>query len=125
MEVKMNKEIRNYTEAIFFGLSLRQFFFSVIACGFSVFLYFMLKSYLSLETLSWLCILAASPFAAMGFIRYHGMSAEQIAWAWIKSEIIMPKKVCYKSKNMYYELLKSKNTIGEKNRNGEVNDKDA
>ena len=33
MEVKINKEIRNYTEAIFFGLSLRQFIFSVLACG--------------------------------------------------------------------------------------------
>ena len=25
MEVKINREIRNYTEAMFFGLSLRQF----------------------------------------------------------------------------------------------------
>ena len=31
MEVKINKEIRDYTEAIFFGLSLRQFIFSVLA----------------------------------------------------------------------------------------------
>jgi len=27
MEVKINKEIRDYTENIYFGLSLRQFFF--------------------------------------------------------------------------------------------------
>ena len=33
MEVKINKEIRNYTESMFFGLSLRQFIFSVLACG--------------------------------------------------------------------------------------------
>ena len=32
-KVKINKEIRDYTEAIFFGLSLRQFIFSVLACG--------------------------------------------------------------------------------------------
>ncbi len=32
MEVKINKEIRNYTESMFFGLSLRQFIFSVLAC---------------------------------------------------------------------------------------------
>ena len=29
MEVKINREIRNYTEAVFFGLSLRQIIFSV------------------------------------------------------------------------------------------------
>ena len=28
MEVKINREIRNYTESMFFGLSLRQFIFS-------------------------------------------------------------------------------------------------
>ena len=27
MEVKINKEIRNYTESMFFGLSMRQFIF--------------------------------------------------------------------------------------------------
>ena len=28
MEVKINKEIRDYTESVFFGLSPRQFFYS-------------------------------------------------------------------------------------------------
>lgn len=36
MEVKINKEISNYTESMFFGLSLRQFIFSVPACGVAV-----------------------------------------------------------------------------------------
>lgn len=36
MEVKINREIRNYTESMFFGLSLRQFIFSVLACGVAV-----------------------------------------------------------------------------------------
>ncbi len=40
MEVKINKEIRNYTESMFFGLSLRQFLFSVLACGVAVGLFF-------------------------------------------------------------------------------------
>ena len=31
MEVKINREIRNYTESMFFGLSMRQFVFSVLA----------------------------------------------------------------------------------------------
>jgi len=36
MEVKINLEIRNYKEAIFFELSLRQFIFSVCACAMAV-----------------------------------------------------------------------------------------
>ena len=45
MEVKINREIRNYTESMFFGLSMRQFIFSVLACGVAVGLYFIPVSY--------------------------------------------------------------------------------
>ena len=106
MEVKINKEIRNYTESMFFGLSLRQFIFSVLACGVAVALYFVLRPYFGTETLSWMCILGASPFAALGFIKYNGMTAEQFVWAWIKSEFLMPKKLTFLPDNLYYEALK-------------------
>ena len=106
MEVKINKEIRNYTESMFFGLSLRQFIFSVLACGVAVGLYFLLRSRFGTETLSWVCILGAFPFAAMGFIKYNGMTAEQFVWAWIKSEFLMPKKLMFLPDNLYYETMK-------------------
>lgn len=105
MEVKINHEIREYTESLFFGLSMRQFVFSVLACGVAVGLYFLLRPYFGIETLSWMCILGAAPFAALGFIRYHGMSAEKFIWVWIKSEILMPKAVVFRAENMYYEML--------------------
>ena len=56
MEIKINKEIREYKESIFFGLSMRQFIFSLLACGVAVLLYFSLRNYMGLETLSWVCI---------------------------------------------------------------------
>lgn len=106
MEVKINKEIRNYTESMFFGLSMRQFIFSVLACGVAVGLYFLLRPQFGTETLSWMCILGASPFAMMGFIKYNGMTAEQFVWAWIKSEFLMPKKLMFLPENLYYEAMK-------------------
>ena len=106
MEVKINKEIRNYTESMFFGLSLRQFIFSVLACGVAVGLYFLLRPWFGTETLSWVCILGAFPFAAMGFIKYNGMTAEQFVWAWLKSEFLMPKKLMFLPDNLYYETVK-------------------
>lgn len=105
MEVKVNKEIRNYTESIYFGLSLRQFIFSVLACLMAVLLYFILRPYLGLETLSWLCIIGVAPFAALGFITYNGMSAEQIIWAWIKCEILMPREIKMENQNLYWDIL--------------------
>lgn len=106
MEVKINREIRNYTEAMFFGLSLRQFIFSVCACAVAVGLYFLLKPYVGTETVSWMCILGAAPFAALGFIKYNGMTAEKFIYAWIKSEFLMPKKLVFHSTNTYLELMK-------------------
>ena len=52
-----------------------------------------------------MCILGAAPFAACGFFSYHGMTAEQLLWAWIKSEILMPKRLVFKSDCLYYQVL--------------------
>lgn len=107
MEVKINREIRQYTESIFFGLSMRQFLFSIIALIVSVVLYFILKPYFGIETLSWVCILGACPFAVLGFVTYNGMNAEQFILAWFKSEILTPKKLTFKATNIYYEANKN------------------
>lgn len=106
MEVKINKDIREFSESIFFGLSLRQFIFSLLACVVAVILYFTLKPHLGLETVSWVCILGAIPFAVLGFVKYNGMTAEQFIVAFIKSEFIIPKKLTFKSKNIYAEIFK-------------------
>ena len=106
MEVKINKEIRDYTESMFFGLSLRQSVFSLLALAVAVGIYFMLKPYLGIETLSWLCILGASPFAALGFINYHGMTAEQLLWAWFRSQVVEPHKLKFESTTLYREVTK-------------------
>lgn len=106
MEVKINREIRQYTESMFFGLSLRQFVFSILAVGIAIALYFLLKPYVGTETVSWMCILGAAPFAAMGFITYHGMTAEQFLICWLRSEMIEPREIRFEPVNSYYEALK-------------------
>jgi hypothetical protein len=108
MEVKINKEIRDYTESVYFGLSLRQFIFSILACGMAVILYFVFRPYFGIETLSWLCILGAAPFAAIGFIKYNGMNAEEFLLAYIRSEFLTPKELVFNPTNYYYELLKGR-----------------
>ena len=106
MEVKINRDIREFSESIFFGLSLRQFIFSILACIVAVILYFALKPYFGIETLSWVCILGASPFAVFGFVKYNGMTAEKFILAMIRSEFLLPKRLTFKAQNIYYENLK-------------------
>lgn len=109
MEVKINKEIQAYSESMFFGLSMRQCGFSLVAIAVAVGQYFLLKPYVGTETVSWMCILGAAPFAAMGFVNYHGMTAEQLAWAWLRSEVLEPKRLVFKPDNLYLSILE--NTI--------------
>ena len=107
MEVKINKEISNYQESMFFGLSMRQFVFSVLAVAVAVVLYFVLNPYLGTETVSWVCVLGAAPFAAMGFFKYHGMTAEQFVINWVRTELIEPKNFRFQSQSLYCQMMKT------------------
>lgn len=91
---------------MFFGLSIRQFIFSLLAVIVAVGIYFLLKPYVGTETVSWMCVLGAAPFAALGFITYNGMTAEKFIWAWFRSEILEPKQLRFESSNIYFEAMK-------------------
>jgi len=95
MEIKINKEIRDYSESIFFGLSLRQFVCALCAVGAAVGCYFGLRNIVGVDVTTWLCIVAAAPFAAMGFIKYNSLNAEQFAMAWLRSELMQRKPLPY------------------------------
>ena len=115
MEVKINKEIRQYTESVFFGLSLRQFICSVLACATAVIIYFLLNPILDKGIVSWLCIAGAVPFALLGFFKYNGMTAEKFFMAWLKSEVLTPKKLLFKPSNYYLEMYKQGQKYKDKN----------
>ncbi len=105
MEVKINREIREYTESMFFGLSMRQFIFAALALAVSVASYFLLRPIIGIEAVSWICMLAAVPFAVLGFVKYNGMTAEKFIWAWLKSEVLLPKELTFGETNVYAALL--------------------
>lgn len=120
MEVKMNKEIRDYQESMFMGLDLRQCVCSVLAILTAIGIYFGLRDAIGQEVVGWLCVLGAVPFAVCGFFKYHGMTAEQFLWAVIKSELLYPKKLVFQSEDIYYSCMREIISRGEKNQTGEV-----
>ena len=105
MEIKINREIREYTESMFFGLNLRQFICSILACATGVGLYFWLKPKVGTEIVSWACILGALPFAVLGFLRYNGLTTEEFIWAWVKSGLISQKKLIFHPENLWFLIL--------------------
>lgn len=106
-EIKINKEIRDYTESIFLGLSLRQSVFSIIACIIATGIYFLFNAKLGTEMTSWLCMLGAAPFAALGFIRFQGMYTEDIVKTALYSFLLSSTNLINKPFNLYEELFNS------------------
>lgn len=101
MQIKSNKEARNYQEQVYFGLTVRQLVFSGLAGAAALGVFFLAQGRLSMEVVSWLCIVVAAPFAAFGFIRWHGMYMEEIIQVLIRSRIILGKTVYFKPDNRY------------------------
>ena len=114
MERKINKEIREYREAMFWGLTLRQFLFSVLGLGISVGMYFLLRGRLGMEAVSWACIFGMLPCAMLGFVTYNKMPAEKFLWAVIKTELLTPKQLMFKPKNLCYALFVCAEQTGHK-----------
>lgn len=124
MEIRINPEIMEYIENIYFGLGGRQFVCMVFACISAVGAYFGLHPYLGAELVSWVCVLGAVPFVFLGFFKYHGMNAEQFVWAFIKSELLTPKQLWAEPSSLYYELLKEAAREQKKKRRKRAHDKD-
>ena len=108
IEVKIPKEIRQYKESIFFGLSARQFFCTILAVVIAAGVYLLLGQVIGRETASWLCIVLAAPAAMAGFFSYNGLTFEQFLWAVVKSELLFAGERKYISENPYYEACLGK-----------------
>ena len=106
MEININKDVREYTEGVFFGLNLRQLICSGLAVASAVAVYFGTHEMVSKDVITYLCIATAAPFAAIGFIRYNGMPMEKIFVAFMKDNFIVPRRLTVKANNIYLEALK-------------------
>ena len=87
-------------------------------------LYFIFSPIFNKEITSWICIIGVIPFAGIGFFKYNGMNLEDFIITWIKSEILIPKKLKFVSEDMYYEMTKNiiENKAREEfNRNDKIN----
>lgn len=107
IEVRINKEVRDYQESVFFGLSLRQLIFALLAVLVAVGVYFGLRNVVGSGDVGWMCVLAAFPFAMGGFFTYNGMTFEKFLLALIRSELLYPQKLVFRSENLYAKALEN------------------
>lgn len=70
-------------------------------------LYFGLRDVVGTGEIGWICVLAAFPFALGGFFTYNGMTFEKFLLALVRSELLYPKKLVFKSDNLYAKALQN------------------
>lgn len=114
MEIRINREVRDYRETIFFGLSARQFGCSLGAVAVAVGAYFLFREAAGKETASWVCMLCAAPLAAAGFFRFNGLPLERLLWAIFKTRVLLAGRRVYRSENLYDQILHTPETKGRK-----------
>lgn len=103
IEIRIPKEIKNYREKLFFGLTLRQSICASVAFLICVPLYIFGNKYIPQEVLSWLVILIAAPLMLAGFFRYNDMTFEQFAVEFIYHNFTSQKRV-YSYEPIFIEL---------------------
>ena len=69
--------------------------------------YFGLRNIVGAGDVGWMCILAAFPFAMGGFFTYNGTTFEKFLLALIRSELLYPKKLVFRSENLYAKALEN------------------
>ena len=108
MQVNINKEFQHYEEDVFMGLSLRQLLWSGAAIATAVAVYFGLQPLLGRETVSWVCIVAAAPFALAGFFQFDQLTIWQFLKAVFVTEFLRAGPRVWVAENRFETSLHPK-----------------
>ena len=102
MEVKINKEIRLHGSNLFglspktvylFGISLRD-------CRWALFL---LHPYMSMETVSWICVLGAAPMCSARVCKISWNDSGAVYLGMDKIRNPDAEKLVFRSENLYFD----------------------
>lgn len=105
IEIRIPKEIKNYREKFFFGLTVRQCICAAIALLLCVPLYIFGGKILPQELVAWLVLIVAAPLMLVGFFRYNDMTFEKFAAEWLYFNF-SPQKRVYAYEPVFMELRK-------------------
>lgn len=98
IELEMTKDIRKYKTKLYLGLTARQCICMALAVITCVFIFFKLGYFedMTMETKFTICVFAALPFVAIGWIEMYGMPFEKFAMVVVQNAFLNPKRRPYK-----------------------------
>ena len=111
MEVKMNKEVTEYRENVFMGLSVRKVVWLVLAGIVAICVYFWAKPRFGENVTSILCMVSAVPCILMGFFRRNGLYFDRYILTVLRFYFVIPRFLYFKSENPLYEKYQQKEVV--------------
>jgi len=104
IEIRIPKEIREYQEKIFLGLSVRQVV-AVAAMGLiNIPLFFAINSFAGMQVAGFCIMPVAAIIGVFGFWRPSGMYFEEYAKMMITNNFILPANRRYETENFFQEV---------------------
>lgn len=106
IEIRIPKEIKNYREKLFFGLTLRQCICASVALIICVPLYIFGNRFLPQEAVSWIVIIVAVPLMLVGFFRYNDMMFEKFIFEFLSHNLRSQKRIyCFEPPFMEFRNI--------------------
>lgn len=108
-EIKLNKNMNIMQDEVFLGLNTRQFLFSAVGLALGAAVYFAaIKRGLPSDLAVIFTALVASPFAALGFVKYHGLTFEELVVRIIAQTFLTEQQLVPRLENIFYAQDKKK-----------------
>lgn len=109
MEIKLNKDLQKMESRLALGLTARQLVFSSIGliCGAAAY-FSSYKKGISADLSAIISFALVAPFAALGFVSYHGLTFEKLICVWIRHFFLCPQILVSHLENDFYQRDKAK-----------------
>lgn len=109
MEIRLNKDLQKMESRVALGLTFRQAVFGGLGITLGTLTYFISsKSGLNTELCGWFAMTVVLPLGALGFVRYHGLTFEQLVCVWLRYFFFCPRTLISKHENDLYNRDKEK-----------------
>ena len=106
MEIKINSEIKDVKERVYFGLDFRQMACLVIGLFFGTLVFVSLYKKIDISYISVLSCLVSVPFFLIGFLKRQNMDALTLMREYIRSYILIDRELLHRPYNRYKEYMK-------------------
>jgi len=114
-EIKLNKDLSKLQDNVILGLTARQAGFSAtgLIVGAATY-FFLINKNINSDVAFMVLAVVVSPFAALGFFNYHGLTFEKFVKVIIKQYVLCPKILLSRLENYFYDKDKQKIIIMQK-----------